>query len=175
MIVLDACVVINLVATNRPLLEYSPSGTPFLLGERAAEEALYLAPADETEPQRIDIAAPPTSDGVQIVRLAGEENGLFVELAHMLDDGEAEAMAIAASRGMALATDDRKARRVATELPSAIRLVSTSDLMRSWASTNEIADAAVSAALVAIERRASFVPARNDPNREWWAATATAS
>ncbi len=173
-VVLDACVVINLVATEHPLLEFSPSGKPFLLGERAAAEAMYLAPTgDETEPQRIDMTAQPTRDGVEIVRLRGTETSLFVALAQMLDDGEAEAMTIAVNRGMALATDDRKARRVATELQPGVRLVSTSDLIRVWVSKNEIADVAASSALGAIERRACFVPPRSDPNREWWAATAS--
>ncbi|HLB77136.1 MAG TPA: hypothetical protein VJO72_08900, partial [Candidatus Dormibacteraeota bacterium] len=46
------------------------------------------------------------------------EEELYVQSAADLDDGEAMSLAICRARGYALATDDRKARRIASQLVS---------------------------------------------------------
>ena len=70
---------------------------------------------------------------VQVVNLRHDEYASFVEFASMVDDGEAEALAICASRHLVLATDDRKARRIALERDVPVRLTSTASMMRHWA------------------------------------------
>jgi predicted nucleic acid-binding protein len=86
-----------------------------------------------------------------------------------LADGEAEAAALAAVRGYILATDDRKARRVATERCSTLRLTGTLELLREWQSTAGIVDAVIASALRRIAERATYRPRRTDPLWSWWA------
>src|SRR5438034_11240497 len=60
------------------------------------------------------------------------EETLFVALSVKLADGEAEAGALAISRGYILATDDRKARRITVEQHAGLCLLGTLDLLREW-------------------------------------------
>jgi predicted nucleic acid-binding protein len=98
----------------------------------------------------------------------GPETDLYVSLAQELDDGEAMALAIAKSRGWTLATDDRKARRKATEL--GVRALTTPELMRRWAERTKHPKRVVTDALLRIETLARFIPAGTAPDADWWRA-----
>ncbi len=169
-LLLDACVAINLAATGRPLSEFAARDEPLWLGERAAQEAMYLEPAEPggvREPISLQSAA--DAGRLVMLELGPGELDLFVDFARDLDDGEAEALAMTASRGAVLATDDRKARRIAAACNPPIAVMSTPAIMRRWASTEPVPSAdELATALRAIERRASFVPPRDDPDRDWW-------
>jgi predicted nucleic acid-binding protein len=72
---------------------------------------------------------------VSILLLEGEELDLFLQLVgasagDALGDGEAAAIAVAASRGLDLVIDDRKARRIVRERFSQVRAHWTVDLLR---------------------------------------------
>lgn len=168
-VLLDACVAINLVATGIPLAEFAASGALWL-GKRAADEVMYLEAADqEVEREFISLRVAAANGQITVVELTEAEVSTFVDLARVVDDGEAEALAIADARGVVLATDDRKARRLAAEMDAPVHLTSTPAMMRQWASAEpRPAAAELADALRAIETRASFVPPRNDPEREWW-------
>jgi len=104
-----------------------------------------------------------------LVEVAATEKALYSKAGEVLGAGEAEAIAIAANRGVPLATDDRKARRVALDIAPELTIVSTPTVVRRWASKEPQPSAGeLAAALRAIERRASFVPPRDDANRDWW-------
>ena len=102
-----------------------------------------------------------------VVRLeTPSEEASFVELAAVLDDGEAVTGAIALNRGHLIAIDDRKARRVLGEKASGMRLVSTLDLMHQWCPSVSVQE--VSHALRAMQHRARYVPGQQDPLYAWW-------
>jgi predicted nucleic acid-binding protein len=82
-----------------------------------------------------------------------------------LGAGEAASLAIARSRGLPLATDDRPARAAAAEDPSVL-VISTAELMHRW--VQERPPDEVRGALVAITGRAAFRPPSSDPLAEWW-------
>jgi len=70
-----------------------------------------------------------------MVSLQGAELDLFLEIvggpvADALGDGEAAAIAMAASRGLDLVIDDRKARRIVHERFSQVRIYWTVELLR---------------------------------------------
>ena len=97
------------------------------------------------------------------------EANLYVNYASLLDDGEAMSLALVLARGHALATDERKARRLfleATNEPG--RLIGTSEIIRGWVESNSITDAKAKDVLLEITRRARYSPPLNDPNHRWW-------
>jgi predicted nucleic acid-binding protein len=95
-----------------------------------------------------------------------EELALFVQMAAQLGDGEAACFAIAAKRGWALATDDRRARRLAAE--SSLAVITTPELVKLWAENTQASDEEIAAVLQNIERFAYFTPRASAPKYGWW-------
>jgi predicted nucleic acid-binding protein len=96
-----------------------------------------------------------------------EEMALFVQTAAQLGDGEAACFAIAAKRGWALATDDRRARRLAAE--SKLTTITTPELVKLWATNTQAGEREIAKVLQNIERFAYFAPRANSPEYAWWA------
>jgi hypothetical protein len=97
------------------------------------------------------------------------EKAAYVDLAAELEDGEAMTIAIAAVRGFAVATDDRKARRIAAQrYGNSLVLVRTTEILRAWVLDACVDDATVRTVLNRIETIARFRPANDDPLRDWW-------
>lgn len=169
-LILDACVMINLAASGIPLRELAGRNhVAFTMVRLAAREALYVRAIDDTDRrEEIDVMGRADRGDLRLVDLRPDELPTFVDLARQLDDGEAASLAVAIHRCLPLATDDRKARRVALAGTPPVELVTTAGLLRGWEADHDEPTARVSGALASIEVRASFVPGRNDPLREWW-------
>ena len=168
-LLLDASCLLNLCATDR-LLEIA-AALPWQLAVVdyvMEQEVLYvriIGAQEATVP--VDLS-PLIDEGLLLVmRLeTPSEEASFVELAAVLDDGEAVTGAIALNRGHLVAIDDRKARRVLGEKAPGMRLVSTLELMRQWSASVPVQE--VSHALRAMQHRASYVPGQWDPLHAWW-------
>ena len=168
-LLLDAGCLLNLYATDR-LLEIA-AALPWQLAVVdyvMEQEVLYvriIGAQEGTVP--VDLS-PLIDEGLLLVmRLeTPSEEASFVELAAVLDDGEAVTGAIALNRGHLIAIDDRKARRVLGEKASGMRLVSTLDLMHQWCPSVSVQE--VSHALRAMQHRARYVPGQQDPLYAWW-------
>jgi hypothetical protein len=107
------------------------------------------------------------------VRKLAFSAAMYVELAADLEDGEAMTLAIAHGRGLAAATDDRKARRIAAErCGGSLVLVRTTEILRAWVQVSSVDDATLRGVLRRIESIARFRPANDDPLRDWWAEAA---
>ena len=169
-VLLDACVVINLAASGVPIREIADGNqVTFAIADRAAEEVLYLAPTEAGgDREKIDISGWVTRRDLAVVTLEPEEFETFVHFAGEADDGEAATLAVAARRGMAVATDDRKAQRLAGAADPPIEVISTSRLLRTWAQAANPPSMHVSRVLRTIEERASFTPRGTDPDHQWW-------
>ncbi len=169
---LDACVLINLVASDEIETIFSAAESEFLICEVVRKESFYLRSDDPQEEsvEVIQLDSLVNTGVLDVCVVEGdEEEALYVNYASQLDDGEAMSIAIAEARGYALATDDRKARRIFLEVPtSPERLISTSDLIRNWAEGESISPERLKSALLNIRRRATFFPRRVDPNFQWW-------
>lgn len=170
-LLIDACVMINLAASRVPLRDLaSRNGFKFAMARLAAAEVLYLAPVDSGGTRdRIDVMEWVHRCDLTLVDPGPDEQFMFVEMARQVDDGEAATLAISIQRGWSLATDDRKAQRLAHAVEPPIELVTTPMLMRGWADGNDEPAECVSEVLRRIERRAAFAPRRNDPHHDWWA------
>ena len=173
-LILDASTLLNLYATGR-LREVAGSGPyRFAVAEYVLnEEALFvweLGPED-VEPQRVPLDLSwLIEDGLlEVLRLdTSEEMATFVDFAISIDDGEAITAALALHRDCALATDDRKARRVIAERAPTVQLVSTLDLLSDWATVAQVPAAELRSTMEAMRSGASYVPGRGNPRFNWW-------
>jgi predicted nucleic acid-binding protein len=99
--------------------------------------------------------------------LTAAEYTRYVELARIVDDGEAATIAVAFERLMPLATDDRKARKLCAELQTQEPL-RTLGILHTHADAAHLPQSELRELLVNIRERASYQPARSDPDRKWW-------
>ena len=173
-LILDACCLLNLYATGR-LREFA-TALPYQLAVADyvfEREALYVwlpdSTSGSTERTRIDASTLVAEGLITVVRLDHpEEEALFVDLAVSVDDGEAVTGALALCRGYLVATDDRKARRILSERGQGVGLVSTLELVKSWAEAASVDASELRNALEAIRSGASYVPGERNPLYEWW-------
>ena len=77
------------------------------------------------------------------------------------------ALAVAKHRDWPLATDDPKARRIATD--AGVALLSTPELTKAWADETKADVAAIKAVVTNIRTYARFVPRAGSPQADWWA------
>jgi predicted nucleic acid-binding protein len=167
-LLLDACVAINLAATDRLHHIAQAHGVTFALAQQAAAEVGHLRDSADG-----DLVLTPInlsqydSQTLEIISLTPPEYPLYVNLTRSVDDGEAATIAVAVQRSLQLATDDRKARRLCTELqiPEPLRTLS---LLRTYADTSQLPHTQLRDLLIKIRDRASFQPPRSDPNHKWW-------
>ncbi len=168
-IVVDACVLINLEGTGRLDAIVRALGVDLLITEHARAEVGSLRNEVDglIEVLPIELEEHIGSGTLTVSALWPEELPMYVELALEVGDGEASSIAAAANRGLAIATDDRKARRMSLErgLAEPIR---TTGLLRGYCDVIHGDPALVRDLLLAVQKRASFVPPRSDPDFEWW-------
>jgi len=175
----DACCIINFLAggeivPQRSGGESAPDfpATRLFVPAEVARESLYLLQADPNDAEGliktpIDLNPYFDSGALQLCQMATEEeNDLFVRLAIGVDDGEAACLAIAKCRGMTVATDDRPASRLASEL--AVPVINTAQFLRSWARHTGASRVQISTVIGRIQRLAKFIPRRDAPDAEWW-------
>ena len=174
LLLLDACCLINLLATDRmeQILEILPFrfATSRLI---ATTEVLSIArDSDEDaaiEREVIPPAALERSTALALLDLStDQELADFVRFAADLDDGEASVCALALSHGGGVATDDRKALNVLKREAPQVPTLQTSELLHDSASLAKAPPPEVARVLRSIERRAKFHPRRGAPRFEWW-------
>jgi len=174
--VIDACVLINLVATEEMPGILAVVKKHSLICSAVRAESVYLKTDDPINPKELIDLNPFVNAGVlSLCQIENEkEELLYVDLASMLDDGEAMTLAIAVARGFDLATDERKARRFfLREVVDHKRLMSTSVLVRQWAEAKRISAPKLKSVLQKIESRASYRPPTDDRNYKWWMNSST--
>jgi predicted nucleic acid-binding protein len=168
--ILDACVLINLLASDEIEAILAVSGRQTFICSVVQRESIYLRTEDPKAP-RIQVDLQPLIDSKLLTLCSAEtdeEVEIYVDYASLLDDGEALSLAIALSRGYLLATDERKARRLFLEAAGdPMHLTSTSSLVRMWAQ-NQSSPELLKECLLKIERRARYQPPTTDENYQWW-------
>jgi hypothetical protein len=168
-LLLDACVALNLLASGVALDELAgASSVRFVMTSVAASETLWLEPDDSSGSRELLDDKVLVERGITLVTLTEIETVNFIELARSIDDGEAATIAVAIHRQLRVATDDRKAVRLAESQTPPVGVVRTSHLMRRWADSSNATQIRVREAIRAIQRRANCVPPRDDPHIAWW-------
>lgn len=169
--VVDACCLINLYAAGKLREVLAASGLDWHVPALVRQEVGKIRQPDPDDPTKLVEAAielQPFIDAGVLRPCDADteaETELFVEIAARLDDGEAMALAIATSRGWALATDDRKAIR---EAARGVSTLGTPKLVKQWADTAAVPEAAIARVLRNIQTFARFQPRRGSPLDQWW-------
>ena len=168
--ILDACILINLLASDEIEAILSASARQTFICSVVQRESIYLRTEDSQVPRiQVDLQ-PLIASGLLTLCSAqtDKEIELYVDYASLLDDGEAMSLAIALSRSYLLATDERKARRLFLEASGdQTRLTSTSSLLRRWAE-DHCSPASLKECILKIEKRARYQPPSTDENFQWW-------
>lgn len=168
-LLLAACVAINLVAAG-PIEQIAVVvGRNFLLTRQAAAEVGHLRESADGDlvVSPVDLRSHLQPGALEFIDLTADELPLYVDLARVLDGGEASAIAAALHRRLPIATDDRKARRVCRERGLGEPL-GTIALVRQYCDAQALDQAGIRQLLGRIRSRASFQPPRSDPELKWW-------
>lgn len=147
------------------------SAVRFVMTSVAAAEALWLAPLElGGDREIVDVGGLVSSGAMALFDLLDDELNQFVSFAREIDDGEAATFAVATIRGLTVATDDRRAQRLAAAVVPPISVVGTTHLLRTWVDANGVTPDRVAEVVRSVERRASYVPRRDDAHFAWWVA-----
>lgn len=133
-LVLDTSVWINLLATEAMKAILDALALPCHAPEQVVTE-LKRHPVTGATFSPEDHPLRQSTSGITIISLQERELDLFLEIVgapagDALGDGEAAAIAVAASRGLDLVIDDRKARRILRERFNKVQTHWTVDLLR---------------------------------------------
>jgi predicted nucleic acid-binding protein len=170
--IIDACCLINLYSTGMEATILRACADEFHVSTQVQNEALTIRQFNDEDPphlvsQPIDLANLISDDLVSLCEPEGEdETDAYVQFATLLDDGEASCLAIAKNRGWTVATDDRKATRIASE--SGIAVITTVEVVRKWVANESPSDEQIVEVLQKIEQFARYRPRRGSPESAWW-------
>ena len=169
--VIDACCLINFYGSGFQR-EILTSVGGFLIPEYVEQETLKIrspSPDDDTvfDLSEIDLSLEINESLLIKCPLEGEaEQNDFIEFASDLDDGEAACLAIAKNRDLIVATDDRKAIRIANE--ANIETISTPAILKSWIESESITKEIAAKSLRNIEQNAKFKLKASHELYVWW-------
>jgi predicted nucleic acid-binding protein len=144
-----------------------------IVPEPVVGECLYIRQQSDESPNHlvsmnVDLHPLIDSGVLLLTELTGEvELSQFVRLAAMIDDCEAACLAIAAVRGLVLATDDKRAIQIATDL--GVSVVTTPELLKNWTERVSPKQHEVTDAIMCIERYGRFRSHTLCAHAQWWA------
>jgi predicted nucleic acid-binding protein len=173
--ILDCCSLINLHCGWGGIQELARVHKPrvsdkanqrFCIGEIALAEAKYAREfhTDGTmvaiDVSKVELLSQYPLVVLQVAGAAEQFN--FVELAKQIDDGEAEALTLAAERELILVTDDRLAVNVAARSNSSFKVIGTADILIEWGNSDPNLKARLPNVVRRISELARFCPHRSD-------------
>ena len=169
---IDACPIINLYATGRleeiiRALGLKVHVTPRVLAETKFVYQRHLLERGNEIPVNLE---PLFFNGslVSASPLTNEENTEFLNLAMLIDDGEAEVMAAAIARGGGVITDDGKTLKKMPLLHPSLKMLTTITLVKRWALQVGLTPVQIREVLLDIQIGGNFDPPRSEPERAWW-------
>ena len=165
----DSSVLLNLLAADCLAEIVKATGWQFAICPAVRDEAKKLRDADTGEMRDVDLAPLIESGLLQVLELADEaEQTLYVEQAVAVDDGEAMSIAIAASRRLELAIDDKQASNHTKRAFPELKLWTTPEIIKHWSDQAKISAGELKSAISAIEARARYFPPRSHALAVWW-------
>jgi hypothetical protein len=172
----DSSVLLNLLATNR-FAEIASGGIwQFAVCPAVLGEVIELRDHHTGELVPVDLGPLISSGVLQLLELSGdEEEALYIEQAIVVDDGEAMSIAIAASRHLELAIDDKQASNHARHRFPEIKLWTTPEILKHWADSESVDAVSLCATIQLIESRSRYIPPKSHPLNTWWQAAKSAN
>ena len=172
--VLDACALANLHCGWGGLAELRKFGESWGIGDIALGEAMFVRAFDARGgicKVTLNSAAVAAEGNLQVMSLGGtDEQASLIEFAMELDDGEAQALALAMHRKRVLVTDDRPAIRVASGPHVAVQTMGTPELLMAWANSNPKRQARLPEVVRRVAVLGPFQLKKTSPHYGWWQA-----
>jgi len=175
LVVIDACCTLNLLATGRELDIVRSLGLLLLDTPQISREPMFLSTAPDEEGVRRKEAR-----STAALRAAGlletrpldtkELTDALVTCAARIKDTDASCIALAGVLKLPLITDDRKERRIATDVFPSIKLMSTLELIQAAAAASRWNDDDLVEVVYNLRWRGNFAPPKRDPREEWYSA-----
>jgi len=169
--VLDACTLINLYCAWGSVANLKAFPAPFHVGTAVAAEIHYVRELDSKGhifSKKLSTAELSRHYALQELLPSSQEIDLMVKLAKWLGDGEAEGLAIAASRGMVFCTDDGAVRKVVEAQAMPVSLASTPTLLQIWAGQDPHHLNTLPDLVKRVSDLGKFRPHRSDAHLSWW-------
>jgi predicted nucleic acid-binding protein len=171
--VIDACCLIDLLASGHMEAILRAAGFDWQLPSAVQGEVQHVRQHDPAQPGQflkvaVDLSSVIASGVLHVCGPADqtEQDGFVHYAAQFRSDGEAMCIALAEQRGWALATDDRKAIRVAQQ--AGLTVVSCPVLLKRWADAMKPDQATLWKVLLDIQVLAQFKPSPAMPEYRWW-------
>lgn len=172
-VVIDTCCMIDLLASGQFEAILRATGYAWHLPAAVQAEVEYVRQHDPAQPgAHITVPAalaPHLVSGLLTLCQPDDqqEQARFVDYATLFrSDGEAMCLALAESRSWPVATDDRKAIRVAQQ--AGLKVLSCPELIKTWADSTRSAPALVVQVLSDIQTLAQFRPNQTMKEASWW-------
>lgn len=170
---IDACCLFDLLASGHVEAILRASGFSWQLPSAVQGEVQYVRQHDPAQPGKlVKMAADLSglvSSGVLTVCDPQNQQELdrFIHYATLFrSDGESMCLALAEQRGWVVATDDRRAIRVAQQ--AGLTVVSCPQLLKAWADPAAPDQATLFRVLQDIQVLAQFKPTPTMPEYQWW-------
>lgn len=174
LLLLDACCIINLVASKHiqkilETLPYDFATTRLVVSTELISVGRGASTSESAEREALAQSYIESLKSLRILDFSSEDElASFIEFATQLDDGEASVCALALAHGGAVATDDRKALRLLERKHPQASVVQTPELLYQWAELTGTPDQEMGALLRAVYQRGRFYPRRDAPRFDWW-------
>jgi len=174
-LVVDACCLLDLLATGREVelavaLDAALMVTPHAFGET---QFLVGPPEPDDEQQRptrspVDLAPLVSAERLSVHAFGEEALDAFTACAAHLRDADASSVALAATLGLPLSSDDGKVQKIARQLYPTLVVTSTLQIVREAVQRKGIVGDDLRDLLSNLRRRGNFAPPRRDPERAWF-------
>jgi predicted nucleic acid-binding protein len=171
--VIDACCLIDLLVSGHVAAILRSIGHTWHLPDAVRAEIQFIRQHDPARPgsfvsTQVDFSHHLNSGLLTVCQPPDtHEQSRFVQYAAQFrSDGEAMCLAIAESRSWSIATDDRKAVRVAQQ--AGLTVLSCPALIEAWADTTRPNATTIFQVLTDIQTLAQFRPNSTMPASAWW-------
>jgi predicted nucleic acid-binding protein len=171
---LDACCLINLVATDQiekilGALPHDCATSRLVVSTEVISVGQSAATSAAMERETLAPSYLESLEALRILDLSSKGDlARFIQFAAELDDGEASVCALAVTHGGAVATDDRKTLRLLERKHPQVAVVQTPELLYAWAELAGLRDQEMGKVLRSVYQRGRFYPRRDVPRFDWW-------
>jgi hypothetical protein len=170
---IDACCLIDLLASGHAEAILQACGYTWYLPVAVQSEVLYIRQPDPAQAGKLVLVEVDLNPLLKSGALSlcqpynDQEMDRFTQYATQFrSDGEAMCVALAESRGWTIATDDRKAIRIAQQ--AGLSVISCPQIVKKWTDLTNPDKAILARALKDIEIFAQFRPNPSLPEYQWW-------
>lgn len=174
LLLLDACCLINLVATDQIqkilwALPYDCATSRLVVTTEVISVSRSVATSTAMERETLAPSYLENLEALRILDFSSEEDlAGFIQFAAEIDDGEASVCALAVAHGGAVATDDRKTLRLLERKHPQVAVVQTPELLYEWAELEGLRDQEIGKVLRSVYQGGRFYPRRDAPRFDWW-------